>query len=132
QEQETLTRVVEARAKATSVQMDASILNDPEKFKKFQEAQSELSGALGRLIAVSEAYPDLKSNQNFLALQSQLEGTENRISVARRDYVQAVQTFNTEVRTYPGAFWARLFWGAKPMEVFAAPPAAQTAPAVKF
>ncbi|MGL4323029.1 MAG: LemA family protein [Beijerinckiaceae bacterium] len=132
QEQETLTRVVEARAKATSVQMDASILNDPEKFKKFQEAQSELSGALGRLIAVSEAYPDLKSNQNFLALQSQLEGTENRISVARRDYVQAVQAFNTEVRTYPGAFWARLFWGAKPMEVFAAPPAAQTAPAVKF
>ena len=132
QEQETLTRVVEARAKATSVQMDASILNDPEKFKKFQEAQSELSGALGRLIAVSEAYPDLKSNQNFLALQSQLEGTENRISVARRDYIQAVTAFNTEVRTYPGAFWARLFWGAKPMEVFTAAPGAQTAPAVKF
>ena len=132
QEQETLTKVIEARAKATSVQMDASILNDPEKFKKFQEAQSELSGALGRLIAVSEAYPDLKSNQNFLALQSQLEGTENRIAVARRDYVQAVQVYNTEVRTYPGAFWARLFWGAKPMEVFAAAPGAQTAPPVKF
>lgn len=132
QEQETLTKVVEARAKATSVQMDSSILNDPEKFKKFQEAQSELSGALGRLIAVSEAYPDLKSNQNFLALQSQLEGTENRIAVARRDYVQAVQVYNTEVRTYPGAFWARLFWGAKPMETFAAGPDAQKAPNVKF
>ncbi|MGL4494485.1 MAG: LemA family protein [Beijerinckiaceae bacterium] len=132
QEQETLTRVIEARAKATSVQMDPSILNDPEKFKKFQEAQGELSSALGRLIAVSEAYPDLKSNQNFLALQSQLEGTENRISVARRDYIQAVGAYNTEVRTFPGMLWARFIWGAKPMETFAAAPGAQTAPAVKF
>ncbi|MGL5733465.1 MAG: LemA family protein, partial [Beijerinckiaceae bacterium] len=128
----TLTRVIEARAKATSVQMDPSILNDPEKFKKFQEAQGELSSALGRLIAVSEAYPDLKSNQNFLALQSQLEGTENRISVARRDYIQAVGAYNTEVRTFPGMLWARFIWGAKPMETFAAAPGAQTAPAVKF
>ncbi len=88
QEQETLTRVTEARAKATSVQVDASTVNDPAKFKQFQDAQNQLSGALGRLLASVEAYPDLKSNQNFLALQSQLEGTENRIAVARRDYIQ--------------------------------------------
>src|SRR5215207_5285694 len=94
QEQETLTRVIEARAKATSIKVDASTVTDPAKFKEFQDAQNQLSGALGRLIAVSEAYPDLKSSQNFLALQSQLEGTENRIAVARRDYVGAVQAYN--------------------------------------
>src|SRR5688500_1706462 len=88
QESEVLTRVVEARAKATSIQVNADQLTDPEALKRFQEAQAQLSGALGRLIAVSENYPDLKSNQNFLSLQSQLEGTENRISVARRDYIQ--------------------------------------------
>ena len=90
-----------ARAKATSIQVTPDIVNDPEKFKQFQEAQSQLSGALGRLIAVSENYPDLKSNQNFLALQSQLEGTENRIAVARRDYIEAVRVYNTELRTLP-------------------------------
>ena len=103
QEQEVLTRVIEARAKATQIQVNADQLTDPEALRRFQEAQSQLSGALGRLIAVSENYPDLKSNQNFLALQSQLEGTENRISVARRDYIQAVQAYNTEVRTFPAA-----------------------------
>ena len=86
--------------------MPPDILTNPEAFKKFQEAQAQLSGALGRLIAVSENYPDLKSNQNFLALQSQLEGTENRIAVARRDYIEAVRAYNTELRTFPGVIWA--------------------------
>jgi LemA protein len=133
QEQETLTRVVEARAKATSMQVDSSILTDPEKFKQYQEAQAQLSGALGRLLAVSEAYPDLKSNQNFLALQSQLEGTENRIAVARRDYIQAVQTYNTELRTIPGRWIAAILYpSAKTMETFTTAPENQTAPKVQF
>lgn len=132
QEQETLTRVIEARAKATSVKVDASTITDPAKFKEFQDAQNQLSGVLGRLIAITENYPDLKSNQNFLALQSQLEGTENRIAVARRDYVNAVQAYNTEVRTFPGLLWAKFFWGAKTMETFAAAPESQKAPSVKF
>src|SRR6185369_13180856 len=102
QERDVLTSVVEARAKATQIRVDASQLTDPEKLKQFQDAQNQLSGALGRLIAVSENYPELKSNQNFLALQSQLEGTENRISVARRDYIEAVRVYNTELRTFPG------------------------------
>jgi len=124
--------VIEARAKATSVRVDASTLTDPQKFKEFQDAQNNLSGVLGRLLAIQEQYPDLKSNANFLALQSQLEGTENRIAVARRDYNQAVQAYNTEVRTFPGWFWAKLFWGAKPMETFAATAGAERPPAVKF
>lgn len=132
QEQETLTRVIEARAKATSVKVDASTITDPAKFKEFQDAQNQLTGVLGRLIAITENYPDLKSNQNFLALQSQLEGTENRIAVARRDYVGAVQAYNTEVRTFPGLLWAKLFWGAKAMETFTAAPESQKAPQVKF
>ena len=106
QEKDVLTSVVEARAKATQVKIDASQLTDPEKLKQFQDAQNQLSGALGRLLAVSENYPDLKSNQNFLALQSQLEGTENRITVARRDYIEAVRAYNTELRTFPGVLWA--------------------------
>lgn len=132
QEQETLTKVIEARAAATSVKIDASTITDPEKFKQFQAAQAQLTSALSRLIAVSESYPDLKSNQNFLALQSQLEGTENRIAIARRDYIGAVQAYNTEIRTFPGVIWAKLFWGAKPMETFAAAPENQKAPSVKF
>ena len=132
QEQDTLTKVIEARAKATSVKVDASTITDPEKFKQYQAAQNELSGVLGRLLVVTENYPDLNSNANFLALQSQLEGTENRISVSRRDYVGAVQAYNTEVRTFPGLLWAKMFWGAKPMETFAAEPSAQQAPQVKF
>ncbi|MDI4638851.1 MULTISPECIES: LemA family protein [Halomonadaceae] len=110
QEQETLTAVVEARAKATSIQVDESILNNPEKLRQFQQAQGELSSALSRLMAVSERYPDLKSNQNFLALQSQLEGTENRIAVARRDFIAAVERYNTEIRTFPGRLWHSLLY----------------------
>ena len=133
QEQETLTKVTEARAKATSIQVDASTVSDPAKFKQFQDAQNQLSGALGRLLASVEAYPDLKSNQNFLALQSQLEGTENRIAVARRDYIQAVQAYNTEIRTIPGRWIASfLYPEAKPMETFTATPGAERAPSVKF
>ena len=133
QEKDVLTAVVEARAKATSVKIDASTLTDPDKLKAFQDAQSQLSGALGRLLAVSENYPDLKSNQNFLALQSQLEGTENRIVVARRDYIGAVQNYNTELKTFPGLFWAATFFRAnKPMAEFAADAAAQAPPQVKF
>ena len=133
QEKDVLTAVVEARAKATQVRVDASQLTDPDKIKQFQEAQSQLSGALGRLLAVSENYPDLKSNQNFLALQSQLEGTENRIAVARRDYIDAVRAYNTELRTLPGLVWASTFFRAnKPMVEFAAGEGAQTPPQVKF
>lgn len=110
QEQETLTAVIEARSKATSIQVDESILNNPEKLQQFQQAQGELSSALSRLMAVSERYPELKSNQNFLALQSQLEGTENRIAVARRDFIQAVEQYNTEIRTFPGRLWHSLLY----------------------
>ncbi len=133
QEREVLTSVIEARAKATSVRIDASQLTDPEKIKQFQDAQAQLSGALGRLLAVSENYPDLKSNQNFLALQSQLEGTENRIAVARRDYIEAVRAYNLSLKTFPTLLWAAtLFRGNKPMAEFTASEAAQTPPQVKF
>jgi LemA protein len=110
QEQETLTAVVEARAKATSIQMDSELLNNPEALEKYEQAQGSLGRALGRLLMVTENYPDLKSNANFLALQSQLEGTENRIAVARRDFIQAVQAYNTEIRTFPGKIWHSLLY----------------------
>ena len=133
QEKDVLTAVVEARAKATQVKIDVSQLTDPDKLKEFQAAQNQLSGALGRLLAVSENYPDLKSNQNFLALQSQLEGTENRITVARRDYIEAVRLYNTELKTFPGLLWAAtLFRSNKPMAEFAASDSSQTPPQVKF
>ncbi|MGR7997451.1 MULTISPECIES: LemA family protein [unclassified Xanthobacter] len=133
QERDVLTAVVEARAKATAITVDASTITDPEKFKQFQDAQSGLSRALGRLIAVSEAYPDLKSNQNFLALQSQIEGTENRIAVARRDYIRAVQAYNTELRTFPGLLWAATLYRAnKPMETFTISEEQMQVPKVKF
>jgi len=133
QEREVLTAVVEARAKATQVKIDVSQLTDPAKLKQFQDAQNQLSGALGRLLAVSENYPDLKSNQNFLALHYQLEGTENRIAVARRDYIEAVRVYNTELKTFPGVLWAATFFrGNKPMAEFAANDTAQTPPQVKF
>jgi LemA protein len=133
QEKTVLTAVVEARAKATQVKIDASDLTDPDKLKQFQDAQNQLSGALGRLLAVSENYPNLKSNANFLALQSQLEGTENRISVARRDYIDAVRAFNTALRTFPTMLWAKtVFSGEKPMAEFAANAGTQTPPQVKF
>lgn len=133
QEKNVLTAVTEARAKATQIKVDASQLSDPEKVKQFLDAQAQLTGALGRLLAVSENYPDLKSNQNFLALQSQLEGTENRIAVARRDYIEAVRTYNTTLRTLPGLLWAStLFRNNKPMAEFSANEGAQTPPQVKF
>src|ERR1700712_4545123 len=120
QEKDVLISVIEARAKATQTRIDVSQLSDPEKLKQFQDAQNQLSGALGRLIAVSENYPDLKSNQNFLALQSQLEGTENRIAVARRDYIEAVRAYNTALRTFPDVIWQTLVFHSKPMAEFAA------------
>ncbi|WP_442112432.1 LemA family protein [Pseudomonas sp. NUPR-001] len=134
QEQETLTAVIEARAKATSIQVDASTLDDPQKLQQFQQAQAQLSGALSRLMVVSERYPDLKSNQNFLALQSQLEGTENRIAVARKDFIAAVQRYNTEIRTFPGRIWHSLMYSSLPIrENFEATAAdADKAPEVKF
>ncbi|SFG34750.1 LemA family protein [Methylobacterium gossipiicola] len=133
QEKDVLVGVTEARAKATSVKVDAGTVNDPQKFKEFQDAQNQLSGALGRLLVSVERYPDLKSNQNFLALQSQLEGTENRIAVARRDYIGAVQAYNTEVRTIPGRWIAAWFYPeAKPMETFTATPNSERPPSVKF
>ncbi|MDP2242591.1 LemA family protein [Pseudomonas sp.] len=134
QEQETLVEVIEARAKATSIQVDASTLDNPEKMRQFQQAQTQLTGALSRLMAVSERYPDLKSNQNFLALQSQLEGTENRIAVARRDFITAVSRYNTEIRTFPGRVWHSLMYSDMPLrENFeATTPEAEKAPEVKF
>ena len=133
QESSVLEAVTASRAQATAVQVNAATITDPEAFKKFQEAQGQLSGALGRLLAVSEAYPDLKSNQNFLALQSQLEGTENRIAVARRDYIEAVRLYNTELRTFPGRIWAGILYSKnKPMEEFTIADAAKSVPAVKF
>ena len=133
QEKDVLTAVVEARAKATSIQISPDIINNPEEFAKYQAAQGQLSQALGKLLSITEAYPDLKSNQNFLALQSQLEGTENRIAVARRDYIGAVQTYNTELVTIPGRWWASwLYPTAKPAETFTATAGADTAPKVDF
>jgi len=133
QEKSVLTAVVEARAKATQVKVDASQLTDPEKLKQFQDAQNQLSGALGRLLAVTENYPDLKSSANFLALQSQLEGTENRIAVARRDYIEAVRAYNTALRTFPTIIWAKTaFAGYKPLAELTATEGSEKPPQVKF
>ena len=132
QEKSVLTEVTEARAKASSIQLNANDLDDPAKVKQFQDAQSQLGGSLGRLLATFEAYPDLKSNQNFLALQDQLEGTENRINASRRDYNEAVRAYNTRIRTFPDAIGAKIFYGAKPKVPFEAAAAAQTAPTVNF
>jgi len=133
QESKVLTEVVEARAKATQVQLPPDILTNPEAFKKFQEAQGQLSGALARLLAVVENYPDLKSNQNFLALQSQLEGTENRIAIARRDYITAVKDYNTELRTIPGRWWrALLYPDSEIMQNFTVAEETTKVPEVKF
>ena len=133
QEKSVLTAVVEARAKATQIKLSADDLTDPDKVKAFADAQNQLTGVLGRLLAITENYPDLKSNANFLALQSQLEGTENRIAVARRDYIDAVRAYNTALRTFPTVLWAKTaFSGNKPMAEFAASDGAQTPPQVKF
>lgn len=132
-ESETLQAVVEARAKVGSMQMSGDMLSDPAKMKAFEENQAQLTGALSRLLVVVEKYPDLKANQNFLALQSQLEGTENRIAVARRDYIGAVQRYNTELRTFPGLIWYKVMYGdMQPRATFEAPAETATAPAVKF
>jgi LemA protein len=133
QESTVLEAVTNARARATSIQINAETITDPETFKKFQEAQAQLSGALGRLLAVTENYPDLKSNQNFLALQSQLEGTENRIAVARRDYIEAVRLYNTELKTFPGVIWASTYYkNNKPLPAFTVAEDVQKLPQVKF
>jgi LemA protein len=135
QEQTVLTQVVEARAKATqtTVQLPADVTSNPGAFRQFEQSQAALGGALGRLLAVSENYPDLKSNANFLALQSQLEGTENRITVARQDYIKAVQTYNTTLRTIPSRWIAAWFYpDAKVKVTFTITEQAQQVPQVKF
>ena len=133
QEQRVLVEVTQARASATQVKVDASTLTDPAAFQRYEQAQNQLSGVLGRLMMIQEKYPDLKSNENFLALQSQLEGTENRIAVARRDYNSAVQDYNTTLRVLPTSIWASTFYSsAKPMALFSATAAAQSAPSVSF
>jgi LemA protein len=131
-ERETLEAVVAARAKATQVTIQAGDLGNQEAMQKYQAAQGELSSALGRLLAVAEAYPDLKANQNFLDLQNQLEGTENRISVARQRYNEAVRTFNFSIRSFPYSLTNNLLLHLKPKEYFQADAAARTAPKVEF
>jgi LemA protein len=133
QESTVLTQVTEARASATQVKVDASTITDPATFEKYQAAQNQLSGVLGRLLSITENYPDLKSNQNFLALQSQLEGTENRIAISRRDYNEAARVYNTSLRTFPTVLWAKTFYsGQKPALPFTATVSAQSAPPVSF
>ncbi len=133
-EKDTLTAVTNARAKVGSIQVSKNLLDNPQAMQQFQQAQGELGGALKRLLVVSERYPDLKANQNFLALQSQLEGTENRISVARRDYIGATERFNTEIRTFPGKLWhGFLYSDLKLREAYTATTQdAATAPKVSF
>ncbi len=132
-EKDTLTAVTEARAKVAQMQVPADILTNPEAFKAFQQNQGLLTQTLSRLLAVSERYPDLKANQNFLSLQSQLEGTENRIAVARRDYIEAVRQYNTELRTIPGRWIAAILYrDAKVKENFTAEAGAMAVPKVDF
>jgi LemA protein len=132
QEKTVLIEVTNARANATRVQLNASDLSDPAKVQAFNEAQGRLTQAIIPLQRLQEAYPDLKSNQNFLALQDQLEGTENRIEVARRDYNDEVRQYNTLIRTFPTAIGAKIFYGAKPKVPFEASAGAQNAPTVDF
>jgi len=134
QERETLTAVVEARAKVGSIQVSGDLLDDPQALQRFEAAQAGLGSALKRLLVVAERYPDLKSNQNFLALQSQLEGTENRIAVARRDYIAAIERYNTEIRTFPGRIWHSLMYSEMEIrEAYKATTAgADQAPSVQF
>lgn len=133
QEKDVLTSVVEARAKATSIQVTPETLTDPNAMKVFQENQAQLTGALSRLMAVVENYPDLKSNQNFLALQSQLEGTENRIAVSRRDYIESVRVYNTSLRTMPTMIWKWIWYtGNEPYQTFTIEDSAKQTPQVKF
>ncbi|HUJ48256.1 MAG TPA: LemA family protein [Rhizomicrobium sp.] len=135
QEKTVLTQVIEARAKATqtTVNLPADVTSNPEAFKQFEQSQGGLTQALGRLMAVSERYPDLKSNQNFMVLQSQLEGTENRIAVARKDYIDSVQTYNTTLRTIPQRWYAAIFYpDAKVKQTFSISEQEQQTPHVQF
>ena len=132
QEKSVLIEVTQARAKATSIQLSGADLSDPAKVQAFANAQGQLGGSLGRLLATIEAYPNLKSNENFLTLQSQLEGTENEIRVARRDYNEAVRSYNTRIRTFPDAIGAKIFYGAKPKVPFEAAAGSDAAPKVDF
>lgn len=131
-EADTLKAVTEARAKVGSMQVSKEMLSNPQTFEKFQQSQGELSGALSRLLVVAEKYPDLKANQNFLGLQSQLEGTENRINVARVRYNKAVQEFNTAIRTFPNSLTNSMMLHLQRKEPFKAEQGAQAAPKVKF
>ncbi|MEO1045264.1 MAG: LemA family protein [Pseudomonadota bacterium] len=131
-EEEILTQVTEARARATSIQVSANDLTDASKIGEFAAAQEQLGAGLGRLLASFEAYPQIQSNANFRDLQSQLEGTENRINIARRDYNEAVRKYNTTIRTFPDAIGAKLIHGAEPMAPFEAAPGSETAPTVEF
>ena len=131
-EADTLTAVTEARAKVGTMQVGKDALNNPETLKKFQQAQGELSGALSRLMVVVEKYPDLKANQNFMDLQKQLEGTENRINVARERYNQTVQTFNTSIRTFPNSLTNSMMLHLQRKEAFKAEEGAKVAPKIKF
>ncbi len=127
--------VTEARAKATQAQINLppDILTNPEAMKKYADAQNQLTGALRQLLAVSERYPDIKSGQNFLALQNQIEGTENRIAIARRDYIEAVRSYNTELNTFPGRIWKSvLYSSAKDMATFDIAPEETKTPKVDF
>ena len=132
QERTVLTEVTNARANATRVQLSADDLDDPAKVQAFNDAQTRLTQAIIPLQRLQEAYPDLKSNTNFLALQDQLEGSENRINASRRDYNEAVRSYNTTIRTFPDAIGARIFYGAKPKVPFEAAAGAQQAPTVEF
>ena len=133
QEKSVLTQVTEARAKATSVQIPSDIITNPEAMKKFQDAQNQLGGALRQLMVVSERYPDIKSGQNFLQLQNQLEGTENRIGIARRDYIESVRVYNTEISTIPGRWWrSYMYPTSKEMATFDIPAEEQKTPKVDF
>lgn len=132
-EDKILTDVINARSKATAIQVNADDLSDPAKMQQFQQAQGQLNGSLSRLLANVEAYPQLKSQDNFQTLMSQLEGTENRVTIAIRDYNQAVQAYNTRIRTFPDAVGAKIFYGAKPKVPYqATTPGAENAPTVDF
>jgi len=133
QEKSVLTEVVEARAKATQMKLPDNILSDPAAMQKFQDAQGALGSALSKLMVVVERYPDIKSGQNFLTLQSQLEGTENRVAIARRDFIGSVRSYNTELKTIPGRWWKSLLYpAAQPMANFVNRPGSEAPPVVKF
>ena len=133
QEREVLTQVIEARAKATQTTVTPEMLSDPQAVKTYLENQQAVSGALSRLLVSVERYPELRSSQNFLTLQTQLEGTENRIGVARRDYIEAVRVYNTELKTIPGRWWAALMYSDNdPLPTFDVAPQETATPRVSF